>query len=151
MQTDLSNNEVGKQWWAPVWTGLVMDKETKHFKKMKNAVWLYLYLLLNAKRSSGFLKRKLKTISLDMGVNRHTVIGWLNNLRKHGYVGTQNTGRCLLIQIHKWKTFADSGNSAPQRWRKPHFRVTETRTPYKPRPAAKSASNWAKVGEILKR
>ena len=46
-----------KQWWAPVWKGLVMDMEAKHYRKMKNAVWLYLYLLLNANRRTALLMR----------------------------------------------------------------------------------------------
>ena len=51
-----------------MWKGLVVDAEAKHYRKMKNAVWLYLYLLLNANRGTGVLMRKTKTISADMGV-----------------------------------------------------------------------------------
>ncbi len=92
-----------KQWWVPVWTGLVMDRDAKHYKKMKNAVWLFLYLILNANRKSGFLMRKVRTISSDMGTKKNTVLRWLSVLREQGYIATENTGRCLLIQIKKWK------------------------------------------------
>jgi hypothetical protein len=39
-----------KQWWASVWKGLVMDAQAKHYRKMKHAVWLYLYLLVSGSR-----------------------------------------------------------------------------------------------------
>jgi hypothetical protein len=77
---------------------------------MKNALWLFLYLLLHADRMSGFLTRKIKTICTDMGIPRDTIIRWLSMLRKGGYITTENTGRCLHIQITKWKNLSDAGN-----------------------------------------
>jgi hypothetical protein len=106
---------VRKQWWAPVWTGLVVDAEAKHCRRMKNAVWLYLYLLLNANRRTGTLMRKIKTISSDMGVTRDTTLRWLGILRKEKYIVTENTGRCLHIQINKWQSLADIGKSPQQK------------------------------------
>jgi len=101
------NMENHKQWWAPIWTGLVMDPEAKHYRRMKNAIWLFLYLVLNANRETGLLLRKVKTISSDMNVHRNTVFRWLNILRKQRYITTENTGRCLHIQIKKWKGTAE--------------------------------------------
>ena len=98
-----------KQWWAPVWTGLVIDTEAKHYRRMKNAVWLFLYLVLNANRKSGSLVRKVKTISSDMAIKRDTVLRWLTTLREKGYITTQNTSRCLHIQINKWKNLSAVG------------------------------------------
>jgi hypothetical protein len=92
-----------------------MDAEAKHCRRMKNAVWLYLYLLLNANRRTGKLMRKIKTISLDMGVTRDTTLRWLGILRKEKYIVTENTGRCLHIQITKWKKLASVGKSLQQR------------------------------------
>lgn len=103
-----------KQWWAPIWTGLVMDPEAKHNKRMKNAVWLYLYLVLNANRKTGFLVRKIRTIVNDMGITRDTTLRWMNVLRTNGYITSQNTGRCLLIQVAKWKGLGGVGARAPQ-------------------------------------
>jgi hypothetical protein len=99
-----------KNWWAPVWKGLVIDPEGKHCRTMKNALWLFLYFLLNADRKKGFLLRKVKTITSDMGVKRDTVLRWFKILRRGGYVSTRNTGRCLLIQIEKWKPLSEVGN-----------------------------------------
>ena len=101
------NMNTHKQWWAPVWTGLVIDPEAKHYRRMKNAVWLFLYLVLNANRKTGLLLRKVKTISSDMNVHRNTIFRWLNTLRKQRYIATENTGRCLHIQIKKWKGTAE--------------------------------------------
>ena len=104
-----------KQWWTPVWARLVMDSDARHYKKMKNAIWLFLYLVLNADIKSGFLARKVRTIALDMGITRDTVLRWLGVLRRGGYISTQNTGRYLLIQIRGWENQSSgSGKCLPQ-------------------------------------
>ncbi len=123
-----------KQWWAPVWKGLVMDSDGRHYRRMKQAVWLFLYLLLNADRRSGFLVRKLRTISADMGISRDTAIRWLTLLRKEGYVATRNTGRCLCIQVTKWKPLTEARARPPQRWQAPNSVSTASSpsTPGKP-------------------
>jgi len=105
-----------KQWWAPILKGLVVDSEAKHYKKMGNAVWLFLYLFLNADQRSGFLAVKVKTISSGTGIKPDTILRWLNILRKQGYIATQNTGRGLLIQIREWKEPSpDIGKNAFQK------------------------------------
>jgi hypothetical protein len=106
----MQNPQPQKQWWAPVWTGLVMDGQAKHYRRMKSAVWLYLYLVLNANRQSGLLVRKLKTISQDMCVSRDTVLRWLTVLRTNGYVETVNTGHSLTLRVTKWKGLSGVGN-----------------------------------------
>lgn len=103
-----------KRWWAPVWTGLVMDRDGKHYRCMKSALWLFLYLLLGADRRTGQLKRKVLTISTDMGMSRDTVLRWISTLRRGGYIETRNTGRCLHIQITHWKPLASKRISPPQ-------------------------------------
>src|SRR5713226_3502721 len=91
-------------WWAPVWRGLVVDPGGKHCRRMKNAVWLFLYLVLHADRRTGRLKRKCRTIAEEMGLPEATIRKWLATLRKYEYVETKNTGRCLEIVVKKWKT-----------------------------------------------
>ena len=73
-ETNSTNTNNRKLWWAPVWSGLVMDQDGKHYKIIRNTLWLYLYFLLNADRRSGTLARKIRTISSDMEVSRTTVI-----------------------------------------------------------------------------
>jgi hypothetical protein len=102
MQSD--HREPGqKQWWAPVWRGLVADTNGKHYQRMKSALWLYLYLLIHANRATGVLLRKISTISADMGIARDSIVRWLGLLRKEGYITTVNTGRCLTIRVERWK------------------------------------------------
>jgi hypothetical protein len=110
----MENQPTQKQWWAPVWKGLVMDTEAKHCQRMKNAVWLYLYFLLNANRKTGILMRKIDTVTRDMGVTRDTVQRWLKVLRGAGYVQTVNTGRSLIIQVTRWKALAGTGKTQLQ-------------------------------------
>ncbi len=104
-----------RDWWAPVWRGLVADPEGKHYRRMKNSLWLFLYLLLHADRRSGHLLRKVKTICLDTGLPRDTVLRWMSILKNWGYICTENTGRCLSIVIKKWKTLGVVGNIQYQR------------------------------------
>jgi DNA-binding transcriptional MocR family regulator len=117
----MKNEPTQKQWWAPVWKGLVMDSEAKHYRSMKNAVWLYLYLLLNANRKTGILMRKIETTCNDMGVSRDTVQRWLRSLRRGGYVETVNTGRSLTIQVTRWKALAGVGRTQLQKSETPNF------------------------------
>ncbi|MCK4351820.1 helix-turn-helix domain-containing protein [candidate division WOR-3 bacterium] len=91
------------KWWGPVWRGLTSDPHSKHYLKLKNAIWLLLYFITDADRKTGYLIRKCQTISQDMGVSKNTIYSWLARLRKHDYIETQSTGRALLIKIAKWR------------------------------------------------
>jgi hypothetical protein len=111
----MEKQQTEKQWWAPVWKGLVMDPDAKHYRQIKAALWLYLYFLLNANRQTGVLMRKIETICRDMGVTRDTAARWLHVLRTHGYVVTANTGRSLTIQVAHWKPLPGVGKTRPQK------------------------------------
>jgi len=97
-----------KNWWAPVWRGLVADQEGKHCRRMKNSLWLFLYFVIHADRRTGWLKRKCQTICEQMGMSPKTVRKWLSVLRSNGYVKAKSNGRCLEIQIHRWKSIGES-------------------------------------------
>lgn len=125
----MENQQTQKQWWAPVWKGLVMDAEAKHYRAMKSAVWLYLYLLLNANRRTGILMRKIETVSIGMGVTRNTVLRWLKILRSGGYIKTVNTGRSLTIQVTRWKAIAGVAKSQLQQSDIANFRYGNNETP----------------------
>jgi hypothetical protein len=101
-------------WWAPVWKGLFLDGDGKHYKRIKSAIWLLLYFFLCANRKTGSLKRKLSTISQETGIKTRTIRTWLDILRKGGYVTTGNSGRCLTIVINKWKTLPDGHSDGRQ-------------------------------------
>lgn|SRR5574337_82334 len=133
-----------KHWWAPVWTGLVMDERGIHHKKIKSAIWLYLYLLLNADRRTGFLKRKINTISRDTGIKKSTVRLWMNILKQHGYINARSTGRCLIIEITKWKGTAEWQNSSTQSAKVMSLRVLKS---YHSEEAPKSENPLNSCGE----
>ena len=105
-----TNDQNLKNWWAPVWKGLVFDREGRHCRQMKNAIWLFVYFLLCAGRGNGCLKRKIGTIMSDTGFSRDMIVRWLKALRNHGYIETSKTGRCLSIRVKKWKTSSEGGN-----------------------------------------
>lgn len=90
-------------WWSPLWRGLFVDPEGKHYRAMGKALWLYGYLIVHANRRSGTLYRRVSTIAQDMQVPERTIQAWLALLRKHSYIRTRATGRALIIEIEKWK------------------------------------------------
>lgn len=111
-----------KHWWAAVYTGLVVDKEGRHYQTMKNAIWLYLYLILHADRETGELSRKIGTIHADTGVSSRTVRAWMKRLKEAGYIKVSFNGRSQSIKITKWKGVgkrqdmaAQSGKKLPRR------------------------------------
>ena len=99
-----TNHKSKEKWWAAVWNGLPVEPSAKHYKAMKNAVWLYLYLLIYANRSTGKLFRRIATIAKDTGLTPRTISRWLNALKKGNYVEVKQTGRALQISITKWKS-----------------------------------------------
>lgn len=111
-----------KNWWAPIWRGLVSDRNATHYQKMRSALWLYVFLLLHADRQTGLLVRKIRTICSETGIKRRTVLRWLRRLRAGGYITTRVTGRCLEIQVTKWKRLAGVTQVAHQRRREWHRR-----------------------------
>jgi hypothetical protein len=131
-----------RNWWTPVWKGLVMDEGAAHFQKMGNALWLFLYLLLNANRTTGTLMRKVRTISADTGIQRRRIFEWLSILREKEYISTKNSGRCLLITINKWKPLGEVPKPAHQKCGIPHLRSAENRTSQTSLQVPKSA--WIK-------
>jgi hypothetical protein len=53
---------------GPLFQGLVADPQAKHYHRMKNAVWLYLYLIAFSNLKSGKLIARLSDIAQDMGL-----------------------------------------------------------------------------------
>jgi CTP-dependent riboflavin kinase len=94
--------------------------------------------------------RKIKTISADMGISKTTITRWLNILRKHDYIATQNTGRCLLIQIQKWKDIKATRNLIHQMYQNRYIRSTENGTSQGVPKTGKYQANWRWIGDILK-
>lgn len=98
---------IGKQpnWWTPVWRGLVADPVSKHRKEMGPSLWMFLYLLAYANRTTGVVRRSVQVMSKDTGYPIRTVQLNLRRLSDKAYIVTSREGRYLKIEIVKWKAF----------------------------------------------
>lgn len=118
-------SEAEKTWWAPVWRGLVVDPEGKHYRRLRGAICLLLYLILHANRDTGSLVRKHETIVRDMGLSAWTIRYWMRRLRDQGYVRLSDGGRALTIQVLRWRSLRQPaaglrGSGLPIREAKTH-------------------------------
>lgn len=138
-----------RQWWAPVWNGLVMDPQAKHYKGMKNALWLFLYLVLSANRHTGFLVRKTTTMARDIGVSRDTVLRWLHVLRQGGYIRTSSNGRSLTIQVTKWKSIVGVGKDTQQQRQESNTTSWKNPTPSLPAEAPNPVHSGSETARLL--
>ena len=96
-----------KDWWAHLRRGLIIEPSAKHHKQMKQAVWLYLYFLLNADGRTGTLFRRLSTIAKDTGIQKRTVRRWLSMLKRNAYVSAEYNGNFWVILINKWRPISN--------------------------------------------
>lgn len=83
--------------------GLVADPDAKHYFRMKNAIWLYLYLALSVNPRTGKLLSKLDFISSQMGIAKETLQTWLGHLKRWGYVSVEKQGESLLFKLSRWR------------------------------------------------
>jgi len=100
---------------GPVFQGLVADPEAKHYRRIKQAVWLYLYLIAFANLRTGKLMCNIADIAQDMGLGEETIRSWLGHLRRRHYVIVERQGDDLLFKISKWKNIiTEVDSSLPQ-------------------------------------
>lgn len=99
-----------KDWWTPLWRGLIIDPDAKHYKAIGKSIWLYLYLLLFAKRATGNVRKSISTIAEETGIDKRTLQRHLSILRKTGYVTLDRSERVFTLTIRNWKPF---GNKSP--------------------------------------
>lgn len=88
---------------APLRRGLVADPEARHVRRMRQAVWLYLYLLLAAHPDSGKRLLAPALIAREMGLGEETVRSWLGHLRAHGYVTLERQGDLVRVTVNRWR------------------------------------------------
>jgi len=115
--------------WGAVWAGLVDDPGGKHVKRMRSAVWLYLYLIIHANWDTGRLVRAFQTISNDMGTPTRTLKGWMSVLKKFKYVEIVRNPHSLSIQITKWESIKRKMRSAETRIEKCELTYREVQNP----------------------
>jgi DNA-binding MarR family transcriptional regulator len=106
-----------KNYWRPLWKGLVIDPEAKHCKRIGNSVWLFLYFILKADYKTGFLFKSYEAMARETGVKKRTIRHWLNNLKNKGYVSIQRKRNGFRVYVRNWKTINQPQKpvSAPSR------------------------------------
>jgi hypothetical protein len=97
----MTTTETEKDWWAPIWSGLVLDP--KHQMRMDRAIWVYLYLQTYADRKTGRLFRKYQAIADETGRSFNTIRRHMEKLSSLGYIELNRKQYGFEIQITKWK------------------------------------------------
>jgi len=85
--------------------------ESKHRKRMKEAVWLFMWLIdkMTSVSEEGVGKVlggkpiKYEEVSKDLGISRRTYVNWIDILKKGKYINTLRTPVGLVITINKAK------------------------------------------------
>lgn len=83
--------------------GLIVDEQARHFRAMRQSVWLYLYLLLGVNPTTGTRLFFPADIAKQMGLKEDTIRSWLGRLRKAGYVRVERQGDYLRVEITRWQ------------------------------------------------
>lgn len=90
--------------------------ESRHYKRMGAAVWLYGWLILRQTRQEGAIGWVLggapityRDIEEETGFNCRTIERWMQILRRKGYVETETVPAGLVIRITKAKKFPQRG------------------------------------------
>lgn len=83
--------------------GLVVDSEARHYRAMRQSVWLYLYLLLAVNPTTGTRLLSPALVAQQMGLNEDTIRSWLGRLRKAGYLRVERQGDYLRVEMKRWR------------------------------------------------
>ncbi len=81
---------------------LILTSEGVHYHKLKQGLWIYLYLLLNAHPVSGKLVIMPQRVAEEIGVKPESVRSWLGHLRKHGYIQSRKQGLAYVLNLSDW-------------------------------------------------
>ena len=91
---------------------LVKNPQARHYRRLKNGVWLYLYLVSYSHPGSGKCVTTNESIAKDMGLSPETIASWLGELRKWHYISIDKQGQKHLIKINHWNTVSGDVNSS---------------------------------------
>jgi DNA-binding MarR family transcriptional regulator len=97
-------SEPRTNWWAPIWPGLIVDREGKHVRRLGMAIWLLLYLIVHARRATGIVTQRQRTIAAKMRMPRRTIQRWLSRLEQREYIEILVKSQVLTIRIKRWKS-----------------------------------------------
>jgi len=77
----------------------LIGSDGRNYKRMRQTIWLYLYLILQLNPRTGRSVTKVSTISRDMGIKQETIRSWLGHLRRKAYVSVKRQGDYLMIGL----------------------------------------------------
>ncbi len=86
----------------------LIGNDGRSYQRMRQTIWLYLYLVLQLNPKTGRLATKVSTISQDMGIKQETIRSWLGHLRRKGYVSVKRDGDYWLITVTGLKPIPES-------------------------------------------
>jgi len=77
----------------------LIGNDGRNYQRMRQTIWLYLYLVLQLNPRTGRLVTEVSTIGQDMGISEETIRSWLGHLRRKGYVSVKRQGGYWLITV----------------------------------------------------
>ena len=88
---------------GPLFKELIADPDGNHYRHLRNAIWLYLYLIAFANPKSGKLVSSLSEIATAMGQSIETISSWLGHLKKWHYVSVVKHGNSMNFRVNRWR------------------------------------------------
>lgn len=99
----MSNNSQYQSPFGFFFQEVIAHPQARHYIRMKNAIWLYLYLISFANPKNGKFTSQLSDIAANTGYSVETIQSWLGHLRKQHYVSMKKQGSQLIFKINQWR------------------------------------------------
>jgi len=88
---------------GPVLQEIVANTQGKHYRRLKNALWIYLYLIIFANPKNGKLTTGISIIAKATGFQEETIRSWLGVLKKWQYISIEKQGKNFIFKVNRWK------------------------------------------------
>jgi hypothetical protein len=89
--------------WGLVLRNFISDPNAKHYMRMRDSLWLYLYFLTSVGKRTGRIVTTLERIAKDMGVTVEMIQIWLGVLKKYQYIQVIHNYGQTIFQVSAWK------------------------------------------------
>jgi len=81
---------------------LLFYPQANHYGKLRQAIWLYAYLLICAHPESGRLIISSEKVAAQLNVKGSTIQSWLGHLKKLRYLTARHQGLTWAITLTGW-------------------------------------------------
>jgi hypothetical protein len=78
---------------------LVQNRNGFHYAQMKQAIWLYVFVILNVDLNKGSINLKYTDISRLTGIREPIIRTWLGQLSKYQYLNIKKMGSNVKISL----------------------------------------------------